>query len=137
MKKKSKKHKRRADGDGAIYPLPNGTYRGAVTVDYNAKTGKRQRRYVRGKTEEEVRTKLRKLLPDSSSRLVNTPEQVTTEQWLRRYVDYRALEVRPNTKTKHKYLLSKIVPVLGDILLHKLRVYPETAITNKMWAAAS
>lgn len=123
MKKKGKKHKRRADGDGAIYPLPDGTYRGAVTVGYNAKSGRRQRKYVRGKTEEEVRAKIRKLLPDSSSRLVNTPERVTVGEWLTRYVEYRALEVRPNTRTKHKFLLSKIISVLGEILLHKLTVY--------------
>jgi integrase len=122
-KSKGKKHKRRADGDGAIYPIPDGTFRGAVTVGYDAKTGKRQRKYIRGKSEEEVRTKLRKLLPDSSNRLVNTPERITVEQWLRRYVEYRALDVRPNTRTKHKFLLSKIVPVLGDVLLHKLTVY--------------
>jgi integrase len=120
---KRKKHKRRADGDGAIYPLPDGTYRGAVTVGYNAKTGKRQRKYIRGKTEDEVRAKLRKLLPDSSNRLVHTPERVTLGEWLQRYVDYRALEVRPNTRTKHKFLLSKIVPVLGNVLLHKLTIY--------------
>jgi integrase len=123
MKKKRKKHKRRADGDGAIYPLPDGTYRGAVTIGYNAKTGKRQRKYVRGKTEEEVRAKIRKLLPDSSSRLVNAPERVTVGEWLKRYVEYRALEVRPNTRTKHNFLLSKIAPALGDVLLHKLTVY--------------
>jgi integrase len=121
-KQKRKKRERRASGDGSIYKIAEGKYRGSVTIGYDAKTGKQRRKYVRGKTEEEVRTKLRKLLPDSSNRVVNTPERITVGEWLQRYVEYRALEVRPNTRTKHKLLLSKIASAVGDVLLHKLTV---------------
>jgi integrase len=86
-KQKRKKRERRASGDGSIYKIANGNYRGSVTVGYDAKTGKQRRKYVRGKTEEEVRAKLRKLLPDSSNRVVNSPERVTVGEWLQRYVD--------------------------------------------------
>ncbi len=121
--KKRKKRERRASGDGGVYPISKGGYRGFVTIGYDAKSGKRKRKYVRGKTEDEVRAKLRKLMPESSNRLISSPERVTTEEWLTRYVDYRAQEVRPKTRESHKFLLSKITPVLGKVLLHKLTVF--------------
>jgi integrase len=121
--KKRKKRERRASGDGGVYPIVKGGYRGFITVGYDAKTGKRKRKYVRGKTEDEVRAKLRKLLPKSSNRIVSSPERVTTDEWLNRYVDYRAQDVRPRTRESHKFLASKITPILGKVLLHKLTVH--------------
>jgi integrase len=121
MKKKSKK--KRADGDGAVYKLPDGSYRGSVTLGYDAKTGKRKRKYVRGKKEAEVRAKLRKLLPESNSRVVTTPEKVTVGEWLKRYAKHRAQEVRPSTRSNHKHYVARISNVLGVLPLHKLNAY--------------
>jgi integrase len=122
-KKKRKKRERRAGGDGSIYKIAEGKYRGSVTVGYDAKTGKQRRKYIRGKSEEEVRAKLRKLLPDSSNRLVNSPERVTVEAWVKRYVEYRASEVRPNTRRGHQLYLGKILQGIGHLYLHDLKAY--------------
>jgi hypothetical protein len=83
--RRKKGQKKRANGDGAVYQLPDGSYRGSVTLGYDAKTGKRKRKYVRGKNETEVRAKLRKLLPESNSRVISIPEKVTLGEWLERY----------------------------------------------------
>lgn len=122
MKKRKKKEKR-PSGDGAIYQLPDGNWRGSVTLGYDAKTGKRKRKYVRGATESNVRAKLRKLLPESGNRIIKTPEKVTVGEWLERYAQQRALEVRPSTGTNHQHYLAKIVSVFGPLPLHKLTAY--------------
>jgi integrase len=123
MKKQKKKRQRRLNGDGSVYKTSDGTYRGSVTIGYDAKTGKQRRKYIRGNSEEEVRSKLRKLLPDSSNRLVDSPERITVETWLKRYVEYRALEVRPNTRAGHQLYLSKIVKGLGHLYIQDLKAY--------------
>jgi integrase len=123
MAKKGKKRERRGKGDGGVYPLADGTWRGSVTIGYNAKTGKQYRKYVRGKTEPEVREKLRRLLPESSSRLVHAPEKVTVAEWLERYRKYRASKVRPSTRSNHKQYVSKIKTALGDANIHQLTAY--------------
>lgn len=123
MPKKQKKKTKRGKGDGGVYQLADGTWRGFVTIGYGAKTGKQQRKYLRGKTESEVREKLRKLLPESSGRLVNVPEKVTLGEWLERYASDRASEVRPNTRNGHRYYVSLIKAVLGDVPLQSLTAF--------------
>jgi integrase len=121
--RKRKKKEKRASGDGAIYQLPDGSWRGSVTLGYDAKTGRRKRKYVRGVTESDVRAKLRKLLPESGNRVIKTPEKVTVQEWLERYAQQRALEVRPSTRVNHQHYLSKIVSAFGPLPLHKLTAY--------------
>lgn len=123
MQKRKKKKTKRGKGDGAVYQLTDGSWRGAITLGYNAKTGKQYRKYVRGKTESEVREKLRKLLPESSSRMVHAPERVTVGEWLERYARDRASEVRPNTRNNHQHYMSRINAVLGDAPLHSLTAF--------------
>ncbi len=122
-KRKKKKRPRRLNGDGSVYETADGKYRGSVTIGYDTKTGKQRRKYIRGNNEDEVRAKLRKLLPDSSNRLVDSPERITVETWLKRYVEYRALEVRPNTRAGHQLYLSKVVKGLGHLYMQDLKAY--------------
>jgi integrase len=121
--KRRKGKKKRADGDGAVYKLPDGSYRGFVTLGYDAKTGKRKRKYVRGKNETEVRAKLRNLLSESNNRVISTPEKVTLGEWLERYAKHRAQDVRPSTRSNHQHYVSRITNVLGVLPLHKLTAY--------------
>jgi integrase len=120
---KKRKREKRASGDGAIYQLPDGSWRGSVTLGYDAKTGKRRRKYVRGATDSDVRAKLRKLLPESGSRIIKTPEKVTVQEWLERYAQQRALEVRSSTRSNHQQYLGKITSSFGALPLHKLTAY--------------
>jgi integrase len=123
MAKKRKKKTKRGKGDGGVYQLTDDTWRGFVTVGYDAKTGKQQRKYVRGKTDSEIREKLRKLMPESSGRMVNAPERVTVGEWLERYAGDRASEVRPNTRSNHRHYVSRITAMLGEVPLHALTAF--------------
>jgi integrase len=121
--RKQRKKTKRGKGDGGVYQLADGSWRGFVTIGYDIKTGKQQRKYIRGKTQSEVREKLRKLLPESSSRMVNAPERVTVGEWLERYASDRASEVRPNTRNNHRHYITRIKAVLGEVPLHTLTAF--------------
>lgn len=123
MAKKQGKSEKRGKGEGSIYQLANGTYRGFVTVGYDAVTGKQRRKYIRGKTRREVADRLNRVMALSGNRILSAPERVTVEEWLNRFAKHRALEVRTGTKRNHQHYLSKILPVLGGLQLHKLTAH--------------
>lgn len=57
--------KRKKNGQGSIYQLQNGNYGYAVTLGKDAETGKQKRKVIVGKTEEEVKIRMRTFLEDN------------------------------------------------------------------------
>ncbi len=115
---KRKKKRSRGNGEGSIYQLENGTWRGHVTRGYNDK-GRQIKKWFRGRTRRDVAKQLNQYLMRSGSRLISMPEKVTVREWLERY----ALEKEVKEKTRESYhwiIHNHVFPVLGEMQLSKV-----------------
>jgi hypothetical protein len=112
--------RRRVNGEGSIYPYPHG-YRAYVWV--TTPSGRRQRKYVAGKTREEVREKYLKLHEASRRGPV-----ITKAPTLRQFLDGWLEEVvapslSPATVASYRMCTRLyIAPQLGDKRLDRLSV---------------
>ncbi len=113
------KEGRRGNGEGSIYELADGTWRGFITLGYD-RDGKQIRKFCRGKTRRAVAERLNAIAAQSGSRLVQRPEKVTVEEWLRRYAALRSRELRPRTRALYSNYLNRIAGALGGVLLQRL-----------------
>src|ERR687890_1578663 len=114
---------KKSNGEGSIYEHKrNGKkvgYRGAYTV-HTAKGPKR--RYVSGKTREEVRDKLIEALGNRAQGLVFDAESITTEDYLTSWLkDSVRGTVCVSTYEVHRHMIyPHIIPSLGRIKLRDL-----------------
>jgi integrase len=115
--------KKRGNNEGSIYEhVRNGKkvgYRGAYTV-HTAEQVKR--RYVSGKTREEVRRKLAKAMADRDGGLVFDAGALTVGEYLDRWLsDCVKGTVRESTFERYEYAVRPhIKPTLGRIKLKSL-----------------
>jgi len=113
---------RRGAGEGAIYKDASGRWR--ATVDLGWKDGKRQRKYLSGKTRTEVAEKLRTLhrQQEDGVKVVTGNKPLTVDQWLTFWLDTIASrKVRPSTLATYRgYVRNRIVPALGGYRLDRL-----------------
>src|SRR5215213_1562849 len=110
--------RKNGNGEGSIYEHKrNGKkvgYRGAYTV-HTAEGPKR--RYVTGKTREEVRQKLTKAMSDRDGGLVFDAGKLTVGEYLGRWLnDSVRGTVRTSTHEVYEYVInSHIIPALGRV----------------------
>ena len=69
--------KKRANGEGSIRKRKDGRWEGRYTAGYDAKTGKRIIKNVLGKTQAEVKEKLKKALEECQRLDVSRTEEYT------------------------------------------------------------
>lgn len=110
---------RRGKGEGSIFKRKDGLWATFVTVGYDQQ-GRQKKKWAYGKTRREVAEKLSRLMAHSGSRIVQSPERVTVEEWLRRYVELRGKDKAPKTRENYRQYLNKIVPALGHVPLRRL-----------------
>jgi integrase len=107
--------KRRAKCEGSVYRRKDGRCIG----EYDDANGKR--RYVSGKTEREVRAKLRKAMSDQDEGIAFDSENLTLGLYLERWLDSIRATVRESTYERYAILTRlHIVSVLGNVKLVKL-----------------
>jgi len=113
--------KRRANGEGSIRKRKDGRWEGRYTAGRDPVTGKVIYKNVLGKTQAEVKAKLKTAIEKSGS-LGITTEHYTLGQWLDAWMEnYAKLQVRPSShKTYQGFIENHIKPTLGDISLEKL-----------------
>ncbi len=111
---------RRGHGEGSIYRDPDGRWR--AVVDLGQMGGKRQRKYLSGKTRREVQLKLTAALRDHQQGLPLAPERQTLEQFLTHWLEHTARpSVRPRVFIRYRELLTlHVIPILGKRPLVKL-----------------
>jgi len=115
--------KKRGNGEGSIYEHKrNGKrvgYRGAYTA-FTVEGPKR--RYVSGKTREEVRHKLTKAMADRDGGLIFDAGNLRVGEYLERWLkDSVKGTVRPSTYEVHQHMVEPhIVPALGRLKLKDL-----------------
>ncbi len=113
--------KRRANGEGSIRKRKDGRWEGRYTAGRDPVTGRTTYKNVLGKTQAEVKAKLKSAIEKSGVQSLRT-ERYTVGQWLDTWMEnYAKLQVRPSShKTYQGFIENHIKPALGDIPLEKL-----------------
>ena len=112
---------RRPQGEGSVYRLPNGRWRGVVNLGWHA--GKRRRKYITRGTQAEVVRELRRLTAAADAGRLPIERAPTLGQWLERCLtEVAAPSVRPSTLRRYRQELRLYVaPALGKVPLDKLK----------------
>ncbi len=113
--------KRRANGEGSIRKRKDGRWEGRYTAGRDSVTGKAIYKNVLGKTQAEVKEKLKTAIEKNGSPAMTT-EHYTVGQWLDAWMEnYAKLQARASShKTYQGFIENHIKPALGDIPLEKL-----------------
>ena len=113
--------KRRANGEGSIRKRKDGRWEGRYTAGRDSVNGKAVYKNVLGKTQAEVKEKLKAAIEKSAVRTVSM-EHYTVGQWLDTWMEnYAKLQVRASFyKTYQGFIDNHIKPTLGNVPLEKL-----------------
>ena len=125
--------KKRANGEGNIRKRKDGRWEGRYTAGYDSNTGKRVIRNVLGKTQVEVKEKLKAALEEVKGIDVARSEDYTVATWLRTWYElYAKPNVRTATANRYELIIeSYTIPRIGNVKLKEL-----TTSTKSYWRAA-
>ena len=114
--------KRRANGEGNIRKRKDGRWEGRYTAGYDPESGKRIIKNVLGKTQAEVKEKLKAAISESQKLDVSKAGTYTVSSWVKTWYEvYAEPRIRPNTKAYYaNYIENHIIPGIGDVPLNKL-----------------
>ena len=114
--------KKRANGEGSIRKRSDGRWEGRYTAGRNPTTGKPIYKNVLGKTQAEVKEKLKIALAECERIDVYKSAQYTVGEWMDVWFEnYAAIKVRPSSHQTYKgYIEHHIKPHIGSIPLNKL-----------------
>ena len=114
--------KRRANGEGNIRKRKDGRWEGRYTAGYDLESGKRIIKNVLGKTQTEVKEKLKAAISESQRLDVSKAGTYTVSSWVRTWYEvYAEPRIRPNTKAYYtNYIENHIIPGIGSVPLDKL-----------------
>ena len=114
--------KRRANGEGSIRKRSDGRWEGRFVVGHHPDTGKAIYKNVLGRTQAEVRDKLKKAIEETAGLDVVKAGQYTLGQWMDVWFEnYAKLKVRPSShQTYRGYIDNHIKPNIGTVPLSKL-----------------
>ena len=109
--------KRRANGEGNIRKRADGRWEGRYTAGRNPATGKAVYKNVLGKTQAEVKEKLKKAIEETKGLDIAKAETYTVGQWMDVWFEYYAkIKVRASShKTYEGYIKNHIKPNIGKI----------------------
>ncbi len=109
--------RKRANGEGTIKQRKNGTWEAQYTLD-----GKRKSVY--GKTQAEVKTKLRGILTDIDNNTYSEQSKMLFTEWLKEWLEiYAKPNIKPSTfDSYHGYVYKHIIPWFPKVALKDLRV---------------
>lgn len=126
--------KRRANGEGNIRKRKDGRWEGRYTAAYDPETGKRITKNVLGKTQAEVKEKLKKAMEEVQGLDIVRSDDYTVEGWVRTWFElYSKPNIRPTTADYYRrFIDSHIVPNLGSIKLNKLTARDIQKLYNDM-----
>ena len=114
--------KKRANGDGSIRKRKDGRWEGRYVAGHDPVTGKMISRNVLGKTQAEVKEKLRTAIENSKRLDYTQTGKYTVGQWMDEWFEaYAKVKVRPSSHQTYKgYIENHIKPNIGDIPIEKL-----------------
>lgn len=110
-----------ASGNGNIRKRPNGTWEGRFSAGYNPATGKLVRKSVYGKTQKEVREKLRAAVAALDDGTYFEPTKITVEDWFARWLNEFTVGLHPLTLVSYQNQVRLYIkPRLGKMKLANL-----------------
>lgn len=114
--------KRRANGEGNIRKRSDGRWEGCYTAGRDSETGKAVYKNVLGKTQAEVKAKLKQAIQENTEVDTLKAEKYTVGQWMDVWFEnYAKIKVRPSShQTYRGYIDNHIKPNIGKIPLGKL-----------------
>ena len=114
--------KRRANGEGNIRKRKDGRWEGRYTVGHDPETGKAIIKNVLGKTQAEVKEKLKKAIEENVGIDYGRARNYTVGTWLEVWMEnYARVKLRPSKfKTSQGFLKNHIKPQIGGIPLADL-----------------
>lgn len=126
------KKRRNPKGDGYIRERSDGRYEGKYTVGRDPGTGKQIQKSVYGKTENEVRKKLKQITMDIDNGVYIEPSKMTVRQWLDIWLDEYNKEVKTRTLNLYRGQCDyRIKPALGAMKLTAVRPHDIQMFLNK------
>ena len=128
--------KRRANGEGNIRKRKDGRWEGRYTVGHDPETGKAIIKNVLGKTQAEVKEKLKKAIEENVGIDYGRAKTYTVGNWLEVwYENYAKIKMRPSTYlTYHGYIENHIKPQLSKIPLNDLTTLHLQQLYKKLLA---
>ena len=130
--------KKRAN-EGNIRKRKDGRWEGRYTAGYDSKTGKRLIKNVLGKTQAEVKEKLKKALEETNGLDVSrAADEYTVATWLHTWYElYAKPNVRTSTANRYELIIETYtIPRIGNIKLKKLTTGTCKSSTKSYWRAA-
>ena len=114
--------KRRSNGEGNIRKRKDGRWEGRYTVGHDPETGKQVFKNVLGKTQAEVKEKLKKALEEIKKIDFTRTGKYTVEIWMEEWFENVCkIKIRASShQTYRGYIDHHIAPYIGDIPLEKL-----------------
>ena len=114
--------KRRANGEGNIRKRSDGRWEGRYTAGYDPESGKRIIKNVLGRTQAEVKEKLKIAIAEGQRLDISKTGNYTVASWVGTWYEvYAEPRIRPNTREYYtNYIENHIVPGTGKIKLDKL-----------------
>ena len=114
--------KKRANGEGNIRKRKDGRWEGRFTVGHAPATGKQIIKNVLGKTQAEVKEKLKKALVEAGQVDFTKGGKYTVGAWMDEWFENVAkIKVRPSSHQTYKgYIDNHIKPNIGNIPLERL-----------------
>lgn len=111
---------RREKGMGTVYQRPNGSWAGRIDHGFDS-NGKKKYKYFSGKTEAEVKKKIREYI-QSNSKVVVEKKTVTVEGYILNWAKlYKKGSIRDSSYDAiEKTIKNQIVPYIGMIQLQQL-----------------
>ena len=126
--------KRRANGEGNIRKRKDGRWEGRYTAGHDAETGKAVIKNVLGRTQAEVKQKLKAAIAVSERVDIPRSGKYTLGQWIEQWFEiYSKPNLRPSTARYYRMFIDKhIIPKLGNIRLDKLRPMDIQKLYNEL-----
>lgn len=113
--------KRNASGSGNIRRRSDGRWEGRYTVGIDPGTGKQLQRSIYGKTQKEVREKLRQITVDLDAGTYQEPCSMKFSEWLDIWHTEYINNVKPHTRASYAQTIrNHIKPTLGSVRLDAL-----------------
>ncbi len=127
--------KKRANGEGNIRKRKDGRWEGRYTAGSNPQTGKPISKNVLGKTQAEVREKLKEAMAAAEKIDATRSEDFTLAQWLRYWLDnYGQVYLRPSSQVNYEGFLKNQIThdPIGGAKIKKLTTHDLQFFFNRM-----
>lgn len=133
---KKGKPKAKGNGQGTIYKISNGKFRGQLTIGYN-ENGTPKRKSFIGKTKKEVSDKMKAFYIDNNRGLLPTDDKITLNNWFYTWLfTYRIHDLKPSSFERYEGLYRNYIESssIGRIKLTDLRTHHIQAYYNSLVA---